>query len=106
MGGSRGKGYIQLIHIVVQQEPAQHCKAVFLQLKKINCTRFEMGFPDGARGKESACQCRGLAFDPWVVKIPWSRKWQSTPEFLPEHFHGQRSLVGYSLWDFKRVRHN
>ena len=24
---------------------------------------------------------RGL--DPWVGKIPWRRKWQSTPVFLP-----------------------
>ena len=22
-------------------------------------------------------------FDPWVGKIPWSRKWQPTPVFLP-----------------------
>ena len=22
-------------------------------------------------------------FDPWVGKMPWSRKWQSTPVFLP-----------------------
>ena len=22
-------------------------------------------------------------FDPWVRKIPWRRKWQSTPIFLP-----------------------
>ena len=29
-------------------------------------------------------------------KIPWSRKWQATPIFLPGNFHGQRSLVGYS----------
>ena len=35
-------------------------------------------------------------FDPWVAKIPWRRKWQPTPVFLPGEFHGQRSLVGYS----------
>jgi len=29
-------------------------------------------------------------------KIPWRRKWQSTPVFLPEKSHGQRSLVGFS----------
>jgi len=34
-------------------------------------------------------------FDPWVRKIPWSRKWQPTRVFLPGKFHGQRSLVGY-----------
>ena len=35
-------------------------------------------------------------FDPWVGKIPWSKKWQPTPIFLPGKSHGQRSLVGYS----------
>ena len=28
-------------------------------------------------------------------------KWQPTPVLLPEEFHGQRSLVGYSPWGFK-----
>ena len=31
-----------------------------------------------------------------VGKIPWRRKWQSTPVLLPGKPHGQRSLVGYS----------
>ena len=50
-------------------------------------------------GKESACQCRSLrrlGFDPQFGKIPWKRKWQPTPVFLPGKSHGQRSLVGYS----------
>ena len=34
-------------------------------------------------GKESSCQCRRRGFDPWVRKIPWKRKWQPTPIFLP-----------------------
>ena len=33
--------------------------------------------------------------------IPWRRKWQSTPVFLPEKSHGQRSLVGCSPWGFE-----
>ena len=37
-------------------------------------------------------------FDPQVGKIPWRRKWQITPVFLPWKSHGQRSLVGYSPW--------
>ena len=37
----------------------------------------------------------------WVRKIPWRRKWQPTPVFLPGESHGQRSLVGYSLWGLK-----
>ena len=52
----------------------------------------------GARGQESACQCRGrqrCSFDPWVRKIPWSRTRQCTPIFFPGKFNGQRSLAGY-----------
>ena len=53
---------------------------------------------------ESSCQCRRCKrcrFSPWVGKIPWKRKWQHTPVFLPGKFHGQRSLVGYSPRDHK-----
>ena len=32
--------------------------------------------------------------NPWVRKIPWRRKWQPTPVFLPGESHGQRSLLG------------
>ena len=35
-------------------------------------------------------------FNPWVGKIPWRRKWQPTPAFLPGKSDGWRSLVGYS----------
>ena len=33
--------------------------------------------------KKTACQCGRPGFDPWVRKIPWRRKWQPTPVFLP-----------------------
>ena len=56
------------------------------------------GLPRWHIGKESACQCGRCGFDLWVGKIPWRRKWQSTPVFLPGEFHGQRSLAGYSPW--------
>ena len=51
--------------------------------------------------KESVCQYRRHRFDPWVGKIPWRRKWQPTPVFLPGESHGQRGLSGYSLWSQK-----
>ena len=44
-------------------------------------------------------------FDPWVEKIPWRRKWQPTPAFLPGKSRGERSLVGYSPWG-RKVGHN
>ena len=65
----------------------------------------KLGFPGGATGKESACQCRRRqrqGFNPWVGKIPWSRKWQSTPVFWLGEFHGQKSLMNYSPWGCKQ----
>ena len=32
---------------------------------------------------------------------PQEREWQSTPVFLPRESHGQRSLVGFRLWDHR-----
>ena len=52
------------------------------------------------------CQYRRCGFDPWVGKIPWRRKWQPTPVFLPGKSHGERSLAGYSPWGCRRVRYN
>ena len=46
----------------------------------------------------NACRWKRHMFNLWVGKIPWRRKWQPTPVFLPGESHGQRSLVGYSLW--------
>ena len=46
-------------------------------------------------------QCRRLGFNPCVRKIPWRRKWQPPPVFLPGKIYGQKSLVGYSPWDHK-----
>ena len=42
-------------------------------------------------------------FNPWVGKIPWRRKWQPTPVFLPGESQGQRSLAGYSPWGRKEL---
>ena len=55
----------------------------------------------GLKKKKSASQCWRCSFNSWVRKIPWKRRWQTTPVFLPEEFHGQRSLVGYSPWGHK-----
>ena len=71
--------------------------------ERLNWTDGYMSFPGGARGKESAYQCRrhkthgfNLGF-----QIPWHRKWQPTPGFLPGKSHGQRSLVSYNPWGHK-----
>ena len=60
-------------------------------------------FPGGSVVKNLPAKCRRLGFDPWVGKIPWGRKWQNTPIFLPRKSHGQRSLKGYSPWCHKQL---
>ena len=69
----------------------------------INCENKEQAssvprLPRWLSGKKSACQCRSYRFDPWVRNIPWRRKWQSTPVFLPGKSHGQSSIAGCSPW--------
>ena len=61
------------------------------------------GLPRRLSGNESTCQFRRPRFDPWVKKLPWGRKWQPTPVFLPGEFHGQRSLEDYSPWGHKEL---
>ena len=52
--------------------------------------------------KEPACNAgRRCGFSPWVGKVPWRRKWQPIPVFLPGKSYGQKSLVDYSLWGYK-----
>ena len=58
----------------------------------------------GARGRESACQCRrlkGCWFDARFGKIPWRSKCETAVVFLPGKFHGKKSLAGYSPWGLK-----
>ena len=58
-------------------------------------------FPGGSDRKSVCLKCGRPRFDSWVGKIPWRRKWQSTPGLMPGKSHGQRSLVGYSPWGRK-----
>ena len=48
-------------------------------------------------------QCSRCGFNPWVRRICWRRKWQTTPVSLPGKSHGQRSLKGYSLWGLREL---
>ena len=55
------------------------------------------GFPGSSVVKRRQYgSCRRPRFGPWVGKIPWRRKWQPAPVFLPGESHGQSSLAGYS----------
>jgi len=65
-----------------------------------------MGFPHGVVVKNPPVHVgytRDMDLILGLGRTPWSRKRQSTPVFLPEKFHGQRSLVSYSLWAHKDI---
>ena len=56
-----------------------------------------MGLPGGSDSKEPACSVQDLGSIPGLGRSPGGGgAWQPTPVFLPEGFHGQRSLAGYS----------
>ena len=62
-------------------------------------------FPGGSDGKVSACNAGDPGSTPGLGRSPGEGECLPTPVFLPGEFKGQRSLVGYSLWDL-RVGHN
>ena len=67
------------------------------------------GFPGGSVVKNPpayAGDLDNMGSVPGVRKIPWRRKGQPTPVFLPGKAHGQGNLMGYSPWGHKRARHN
>ena len=44
--------------------------------------QYDSWLPWWLSGRESTCKCKRQEFDPWSG-IPWRRKWQPTPVFLP-----------------------
>ena len=60
------------------------------------------GFPSGSDGKESACNAGDQGLIPGWGKIPWRRKWQPTPVFLPGKEQAT-VLAGYSPWGHKEL---
>ena len=59
------------------------------------------GFPGGSDSKESVFSAGDPGSIPGLGRTPGEGNHLLTPVFLPGESHGQRSLVGYSLWDRK-----
>ena len=73
--------------------------------------------PSQDRGREVSLVAQRLKHLPsmqenWIAgrlipgsgRLPWRRKWQPTPVFLPGESHGQRSLVGYTVHGVTKSR--
>ena len=82
--------------------PALHFTFQLKDLQLKDCF-LKKHFPWWLSSKESTCQFRRHGFNPWIGKIPWRRKWQLMPVFLPGKPHGQRSLEGHSPWGYKQL---
>ena len=81
------------VHSEMALKPSHHCG-------------FHVASPDGSAGKESTCNA-GDTGDagsiPVLGRSTGGGNGQPAPVFLPEKFHGQRSLVGYSPWGCKEL---
>ena len=65
-----------------------------------------MGFLGGSVVKNSSANAEDSGdpgFDPWIGRIPWRRKWQPTPVFLPGKAHGQKEPSGLQFGWWPRV---
>ena len=60
---------------------------------------YDLGFPGGSDGKESACSTRDPGLIPGLRRSPGEGN--GYPVFMPGEFHGQSSLAGYSPGDHK-----
>ena len=88
-----------MIITIIQSYPLQCC---FESYTSVNMQRL----PQCHWWQRITCQSKRHKrhrFDPWVGKIPCSRKWQLTPVFLPGEFNGQRSLAGYFPWGCREL---
>ena len=78
--------------------------------KKKHCLKVEhyvlFMLPRWLPGKTICLPMQDCRFHAWVGQSPWRRKWQFTPVFLPWKSQGQRSLMDYSPWGSRRVRHS
>ena len=82
---------LELHHIIASCNPS-------ICLQDLLTPAHSNGLPWWLRWWRICLQWRRLGLDAWVRKIPWRRKWQPTPVFLPGKSHGQRSLAVYSPW--------
>ena len=62
------------------------------------------GLPGGSVVKNPPANAEDMGLIPGSGRSP--REEMVTHSSLPEKFHEQRSLVGYSPWGHKRLRHN
>ena len=92
-----------------QAEGSQKGRECLFQFSQHKPFSRAIGFPGGASGKESACQCRRCkrwGFDPWVGKISWRKKGQTTPGFLAWKIPWTEEPGGQQSMGLQRIGHD
>ena len=87
----RNNAYLFICGHIVQANPP--CSMAIYVLSSV--VTGICGFPGGSEIKVSACNAGDQGSIPGSGRLPWRRKWQPTPVFLPGESHGRRSMVGY-----------
>ena len=80
-------------------EPLTSSLSIFFQTLCLPFPNWNLGFSEPGKWVKTLPAKEGDmrgGFEPWVGKIPWRRKWQPTPVFLPGESHRGRSLTGSS----------
>ena len=77
---------LRMIRIALEQDTVFEQELASLEAQMVICLQF-----------------RRPGFSLWVGKIPSRKELIPTPVSLPEEFHAQKSLVGYSLWGPKKM---
>ena len=89
-GGSKYAGFSFPFHLFAEGVEKQRFTEPCTELEASQVALVVKNLPTNAG------DVKRYGFYLWVGKISWRRAWQSTPVFLPENPHRQRSLAGYS----------
>ncbi|CAI9163732.1 unnamed protein product [Rangifer tarandus platyrhynchus] len=100
LGEARGSFSVSLFVVGRIMPPAKDVHILTPRIYRYITRKGVLRIPWWLRCKE-CLQCGRPGFDLAVRKIPWRRRRQPTPVFLPGKSHGWRSLAGYSPWGLK-----
>ena len=91
--------WLQSPSVVILEPPKIKSDTVSTESLDLLKTQYHLnGLPWWLRRQRIHLQCGRPGFDPWVGKIPWRRKWQSTPVFLPGESPWTEEPGGHSPW--------
>ena len=77
-----------------------------IKFRKLNMNIVILSVSPMAQGVKYPPAMQETQVDAWVKKIPWRRKWQPTPAFLPGESHRKRSWQATQSTGLQRVGHN